>query len=252
MKTISNKSIFGMTSLALLLATLVAAPSMAIVSPTTTTNKGSSVACTHITTIESTNKATIATRMAGMQGDFAKRLTTITANKTDVDQKVASARAAANAQFESKIKSLEAQTGLTKIQLQAIATYKTDMQQAEVTREKAVDAARTTYRADLLAEVQTHQQDLSSAVAAYQTAVTAAFTTAATNCGDGTAVATLKTDVKSARETLTTARKSDKATTNIKQLATTRAASIKTANEAFAASVAIYTATLTTALGTTN
>lgn len=254
MKTTSNKSILSMTGLALLLAALVASPSMAIVNQMTTTKetKGSSATCAHITTLESTNQATIATRMAGMQGDFTKRLATITANKTDIDQKLAITRAAASAQFESKLKSLEAQTGLTQVQLQAISTYKTDIQQAEATREKAVDAARTTYRAALLAEVQIHQQDLSSAVTTYQTAVTAAFTTAVTNCGDGAATASLKTTVKSARETLTAARHSDKVTTSIKQLATTRAAAIKTANEAFAISVGTYTTTLTTALQTTN
>lgn len=209
---------------------------------------GTGASCTRITTLQSTTQATIATHIATMKTDFATRLTGISTRETTVDQSVATARANISTKFAAKVKELEAQAGLTPVQLTAIDAYKADMIKAEATREAAVDAARSAYRTSLAAEVQTHQTSLSSDVAAYQTAVTTAFTTAVANCGDGTALATLRSDVKTAHQTLETARKADKVTTDIKAFATTRNDAIKAADTAFATSAAAYTATLTTIL----
>ncbi len=228
-----------MTSIMVLLQI---SPAMAIVKPS------NADACTHITTLQSTNEAEMATHIAIMQTNFATRLAKITTDQAAVDQKVATARVNAHNQFEEKIKSMESQTGLTDTQKQAIETYKTDMNQAETTRETAIDKARTTYRTNLSNSALANQRTLTNAVNVYKTAVQSAFATASTNCGDGTALTTLKASIKTARETLTTTRTATKTTNEIKQYTTTRNDAIKAANKVFTDSVAQYTTTLTSAL----
>jgi hypothetical protein len=184
-----------------------------------------------------------------MDANFSTRLTKITADKAAVDQKVATARTNAKKQFEVKVQALESKNGLTDAQKQAVATYKTDMELAETTRELAVDSARTEYRTALYSTVAGQQTALSNAVITYQAAFEKAFATAATGCNDGTTLATLKTAIQAAHQTLKTTLSTIKTTDKIKQLATTRNNAIKAADDAFAKQAAGFTATLKSALG---
>ncbi|HUC96085.1 MAG TPA: hypothetical protein VMR16_00245 [Candidatus Saccharimonadales bacterium] len=209
----------------------------------------STKACQHLLLLRSTDRDTIATHLATMDSNFAARLTKITSEKAAVDQKVATSRANAKKQFEAKIQTLESKTGLTDAQKQAIATYKTDMELAETTRELAVDSARIEYRTALYSTIASQQTALSNAVLAYQAAFEAAFATAAPSCNDGTTISTLKTAVQTAHQTLKTTLSNIKTTDQIKQLATTRNNAIKAADNAFDGQTATYTTTLKSALG---
>lgn len=235
-------------------ACLLVAPAGAVgpTPGTARTNEGSSNgACTRIATLGSTNEATIESKKAAMQTDFANRLTKITSERTQVDQKVATFRVNLAKTFDDKVVKLEAQKNLSDTQKAAIETFKTDMTTAEATREKAVDSARQTYREGLLQAINDRQTALASAVNAFQTSVTDAFSTAASNCSDAGAMQTLKTTVKSARETLQGTRNDNKVGSTVSQLAATRNASIKAADQAFAQSAASYGKTLATALAAT-
>jgi hypothetical protein len=210
-----------------------------------------STACTRIATLKTSNEAELTTQIITMQTNFAARIAKITSDKTATDQKVATARLNAKNQFETKVTAMLSQPGLTQVQTQAINTYKINMEQAETTRQTAIDSARTQYRTSLMNTITTQQQTLTNAINAYQTAVRSAFAIATTNCGDGTALTTLKTSIKTARQTLTTARTATKTTNEVKQYATTRNDATQAANKIFTDSVATYTTTLTSALKST-
>lgn len=228
-----------------LAAVLLALPSAPTFAVSGTTN---AAACTRITTLSDTESAIVAGHIASMNDDFATRLTNIANRSTTIDPKVDAARAKAITEFDTKTTKIETQSGLTTDQKVAIATYTSSMHTAEVARETAIDATRVTYRTDLMTLVKTHQANLVTATTTYQTAVSAAFTAAGINCGDGTATATLRTSVKSAKDTFKTARSDTKISTNIKTLMTTRDAAIATADATFTKDTATYTAILSTVL----
>lgn len=257
MKTISKTLIIGGTvGLMAIVVGAVSSPLFAVEEKTTTTPKPATTsqeACTHIVTLAESSKTTLGTHLTEMQSDFSSRLSHISSDESGVDQKVAAARATATANFEAKIKALEGQSGLTAAQMQAIETFQTNVLQAKTTREAAVDTARAAYRTGLQNLVATHQATLEAAVVTYQTAVDDAFATAEAHCGDGTAVANLKTTVKAAREDLTHARQSDQTTgAAIKQLAATRNSAIKTADTAFKAAISSDADTLANSLKATH
>lgn len=258
MKKISNKlKLISLLGLILVTSVSSTIPAFAI---STTTNDGrstksvvpsttnKSVACTRLMTLQNTNKTNVATHVASMQSNFTTRLSTLDAHKMTIDQKVADARAVAKAKFEARASQIEAKEGLTPIQLEAIATYKSSMQQAEALRQSAIDVARSTYRATLATNVRSHQDKLLTSAVAYQTAVSDAFAVAVANCEDSGAIVTLKASIEDARQTLETARKTEQASSDVKMAATTRNEAIRVANEEFVKSAKTYTATLTTAL----
>lgn len=247
MKTISNIIKFaGSTGLLVGLLIISTLPAYAV--PATENTSG---ACTRIATLGDTSNATISGHIATMNNDFAARTANIANRSTTIDPKVDATRAKATQTFDTKITKIEAQTGLTAVQKTALETYLTNMHTAETTREAAVDAARTTYRTDLVTTVKTHQTNLTAAITTYQNSVSAAFTTAGANCGDGTAMATLKTSVKAARDTLKTARTDTKVAATIHTLITTRNTAIQAADTNFTQSAATYTSTLSAILEAT-
>jgi len=223
-----------------------------VLSATATTQSSFAVTtlnnCAKITKISSTNKATLTTKIAAMNADFATRLTAISDRHAAIDQKLADARSKTAAAFDTKIQALSAKEGITDAQQKAIQKYQTDMKAAEAIRIAAVDAARATYRADLTENVTAHQSALSAAATSYQTALATAAASAVTNCRDSTAVETLKSDIKIARAAFRAARTDAKITTEIKDLMATRNTEIKTANTAFATSATAYSTVLSTAL----
>lgn len=252
MKTISNllKSAV-MPGLATLLALLVVMPAFAIESPQTRQTTEPNI-CTRIATASKSGRATVSDKRTTLQTDFSNRLANLSTKQTEVDARVAAARDSATTKFEDKIKSLEAETGLTSVQLTAVGTFKTGVEAALTTRRAAVDDARAAYRTALVTQIATQQQELSGAVTAYQTAVTNAFAIAVADCTDTNAaatLATLKTSIKDARDTLNSARTPDTNKAAIKTLAATRDAAVKAANDTFRTTLKTLSTTLKTALG---
>ena len=249
MKTISNKLYFATTLvLATVLVVSTSTQTMAIEAVINHTEKATTEACSRISKLASTSDATVTAHAASMKTDFANRISNLTSKHADVDQKASAARASIAVKFEAKITELKQIANLTTVQLTAIDTYATNMKAAELTRETAVDAARSTYRIAIAAAVNSHQQSLIDAAAVFEATTSKALATAKTDCGKGTAMDTLKQTVKVARQTLETARKSSSAGDAIKLLAETRNAAVKAANDAFSQSATGYKTTLTTAL----
>jgi hypothetical protein len=245
MKTISKKLYFVIAlGLTATLITFTGTQSMAV----SGTERTSSAACTRIATLLSTSNATVATHIASMKTDFANRISNIASRQADVDQQSATFRASIADKFDAKITKLREQANLTTAQIAAIDTYATNMKTAESTRETSVDAARLTYRTALSGVVNTHQQSLINATSTFEGSISEAFTIAQTNCSNGTAMATLKQTISTARQTFKLAQQSSVGD-SIKQLATTRNTAIKAADTAFAKSAADYTAILVTSLG---
>jgi hypothetical protein len=254
MKTISNllKAVSTSSLAALTLALMISLPSAAVTANRMTTDtttaeqksETSTQACTRLTTLASTTSLKLAERLSAMELDFQKRLSNIASRHDAVDQKVAIFRTGLNDKFDTKVAELKAKDGLTDDKLTAIETYAQDMKAAEATREQAVDSARSTYRTALAKEVADQQAKLSGAAETFQNSVNVAISTAKTNCGNGTAGATLKTSIKAARDVFQSSRKSDAAKSSIKQLAATRTEAVKAANAEFKKNAESYTKTL--------
>jgi hypothetical protein len=256
MKTISNMlKTMLLSSLSLMLGIFIITPAFAIDSTSKTGGTKPQEAanvCARILTLSTSSKDTISSKQGELQTDFSKRLTNVSSHQGEVDSKVITFRTNAAATFEDKIKSLEAESGLTDVQKAAIETYKTSVQSANSTREVAVDSARSAYRTGLATVIAKQQQTLSTASTTYQLTVDAAFTAAVGGCtasNGATVMSTLKTAIKSARMTLEATRTPDATKAAIQQLAATRDASIKAANSAFHTTLTGLTAALKAALG---
>jgi len=183
-----------------------------------------------------------------MATNYSNRLKKITSGETAADVKLATVRTNAKKQFQDKIAQLESTAGLTNAQKQAIETYKTGMETAEMARESAVDMARSNYRTALTALLEEQQKVLTNTAAAYQAAFEKAFAAATTDCNNAN-LPTVKKAVQTAHQDLKTAVSNVKISDKIKQLETTRNNAIKTANDAFTKQATAYTKTLKTALG---
>lgn len=234
MKIISKKIIIAGILTPML---VLSAVSPAIAIPTT----DQSEACTKADLLQSNNQTRLETHLTTMKTNFAARLTKMTSNKAEIEQKVTTNRLDAKTKFEERIQNLESIAGLTDTQKQAIETYRINMQQAETSRQTAVDSAREQYRAALMNTVTTQQQTLTQAANTYRITVQAAFETAKINCDDGTAMLTLRNTIKTARQTMVSTRTQTELKAQIKQHATIRNEAIKLANDAFKASAKTYT-----------
>jgi hypothetical protein len=244
MKTNLNK--LTNTGVASLLMVIVStSPAMAIPDTTNRNNELPSIACNRITTLKNNSEKTIDTQLSNLETVFANQLSKITEKEATNDQKITTTRTAAKNQFEEKIQTILAQTGLTESQIQAINDYKNNIQTANVTRQSAVDAARSEYRTALSNTVSAQQQILTQSVKNYKTAVSTAFNNANTNCSQAGSSAELRLSVKTARESLTAARETSKSAAAIKQLSETRNTAIKQADKIFTELATEYAKTLT-------
>lgn len=250
MKTIFNhlKRLGSAGASMLIVAAVTSTPSLALTAPRTTPSTPTDQACARLTTFSTTGTAKLKERQAAMEVDFAKRVSNITSRHDAADQKVVTFRASLSDKFDAKVTDLKSKEGLSEAQLAAINTYEKDMKAAELAREAAVDAVRETYRADLIKEVEAHQAALRSAVTTYQTAVDAAIAAAKADCGNGTAMTTLKSSLQAARESFQAARKASKAQPAVKEHVTSRIEAIKAANTEFAEKAAVYSDTLKSVL----
>ena len=247
MKTIYSKiSVLGLIILSLILMPILPASAVG----NTSGNGNESAICNRLTNTKSSYETRIASHITNIQANFSERLTEITENKATVDQKVKTLRERVRTQFEARIQEMLSQEDLTDTQTQAINTFRTNMEQAEEIRETAIDDAREEYHSALAAAVTGHQQTLITVGETYKTSVLQAFETAISSCSENasTAITTLKSSLRTAREALINTRREAKIGQDIKELASTRNAAIKLANEAFVKAANEYSETLTTAL----
>lgn len=171
-----------------------------------------------------------------------------------VDQKVADARKKADAARAKDLSKLAAKA-TTNDQKQAVQTYKAAVQDAINTRRAAYDAARQTFRAGVQNAITSRRSTIKAQLATFQDSVSSAFSTAEASCAgsspNGQAIQqTLRTSLKSARETFQNDRKSDSTIGGqVKQLAATRQAAFQTADKTFQNSLAAARQALQQAFG---
>jgi hypothetical protein len=249
MKTISNKLVTSV--IASLTLVLVSVTPVVAVGNTEDTVGKASASCTRVAELKDTQIAAMTAKMTTLRSEFTNRLTTMNTKQASLDEKVTAARATAKKEFEAKITAMLAQEGLTDAQKEAIAEFQTSMEQSMEIRQTAVDKARSDYRIALAALVQNRQQAMLTAAETLQTSTQAAFDTAVSTCGQDGNMTTLRTSIKTARQTYQTARNSIKIKDDIQAIVTTRNTAIKDANQIFADSAHTYAITLSTALAAT-
>jgi hypothetical protein len=250
MKTTSRTS----RLVALLLAPLLTAGVLGVnVGAITPPSSGQTpAACLRVASLKNTGEMNVAARIAGMSTGFETRLATLTANQQEVDQKIQDSRMTVTTKFTDKVAELAGKPGLTDSQKAAIETYKTNMLDAEAIRETAVDAARAAYRTALLDKISAHQTALGTAATDFQVDISTAFQAASETCGDDSVMQTLRTTVKAARAAFQKSLDSSRVRSDIQQLAATRRAAVKTANDAFKQSATDLSHNLAEALKTTS
>lgn len=251
MKTIFKVTRTGSVSILTAMLLLVT-PSYAMTSTPAAAAPTANGACARFTTLAAASSTKINERIAAMEVDFQRRLTIISGRHDAVDLKVATFRTTALDKFDLKMDVLKSEKNLAPEQVTAIEEFVNNMKEAEAARAQTVDSTRATYRSAMLEEVNARQAHLLQSALVFQRSVAASFTKAQSTCADATAGTTLRSEIKTARETFQTARKTEVAGSSIKQLAETRQAAVKAANAEFVKKVKEYTATLKTALNATS
>ena len=175
--------------------------------------------------------------------DYQKFDQTISANRLKVDNE-------RNTDFSK----LEARA-TTPAQQQAVQTYVATVKSNVATRRSAYDTARGTFRSAVIAALSTRRTSVTSQLDSFQSSVNGAIGSAEASCtADPTSSTTVRqslvTSLKTARESFKTDRAGDlTVTSQIKQLAATRTASFKTADQTFKSSMTTARQTLQTAFG---
>lgn len=173
-----------------------------------------------------------------------------------VDQEVATDRQHADTERASDFTQLEAKA-TTSSEKQAVQTYETAVLSAVTTRRAAYDTARQTFRTGLKNAIDSRRSTVTSQLDAFKSAASDALNTAEADCASNESAAmirqTLQGSLKTARETFQSDRKSDDTVgTQAQQLATTRDAAFKAADQAFQASLATARQTLKQAFGSSS
>lgn len=180
--------------------------------------------------------------------------TRLAALASTVDQKIATDRGAADAKRQVAFAKLEAKA-TTDGQKTAVTTYENSVMQAVATRRAAFDAARTAFRTGVKNAILTRRSTLSDQADTFATTVNAALTAAESSCTDGTVSATairqtLVSSLRNARQTFVSNRQGDnKVGIAVRQLAVTRNAAFKAADQTFHASLKTAAAALKAAFG---
>lgn len=155
-----------------------------------------------------------------------------------VDQDVSADRQKADADRQTDFGKLSAKA-TTDSEKQAVQTYESAVQSAVSTRRAAYDAARHTYRTDLQSAISSRRGVVSGQLSTFQSSVGSALSTAEASCtstpNEGPTIRTaLQASLKSDRETFQNDRKGDDSVrTQQQQLAATRNAAFKAADQTF-------------------
>lgn len=257
MKRIFNPHRFGrLGAVIFIAAALVITPTFAQEVEEEETPLTTATLCSRIDAIGLANQNRVTTRKTTMTASLNTRLTTVQERKSTADDRIVQARTAIDERFEQRIVALQetfseeaAANNASETQLAAIETFKTNMIEAETDRRTAVDEARTTYRTAVVLEFKSHQAALIAAAKTYEAAVATAFGAAKANCTSASALPTLRSDLKAAKNALTEARSTDERTAEIRSLIADRNEAIQSANQTFAELAKEYATTLADELG---
>ena len=135
----------------------------------------------------------------------------------------------------------------------AIKNFKTTVDTAVTARRNAVDAAVSSFKTGVNNLLAGRQTQINSAFSTLATSTKVAVDAATASCAGGTDPATVRakfmSDIKAANTAFKTAVKPTNISSDVEALRLTRDKAVKTATEAFKATVKQATATLRTALG---
>lgn len=179
------------------------------------------------------------------------RLSTL---ESRVDTKVAADRVAATARRASEFKKLEAKA-TTDAEKVAVTNYENSVNQAVTARRVAIDAARATFRIAVKNAILARRNTLSDQTDAFIMSAGNALSIAESSCnsnGDTPAAIrhTLQVSLKTARLTFIGDRQSDgKTPAIVRQLAQTRVAAFKAADQTFQSAIKAAAQTLKAAFG---
>lgn len=196
--------------------------------------------CDRITNV----REDVSSKLNGLESDRAKSRTDILAKlkdrKGDREDDVEKMRDDAKQKFEDAIKKIEAEA-TTDAQIAALAEFKASVKVSQDTRKLAVDAAVKTFRSGVESLVGKRSDAIKAAAATLKSSILAAVAKAKADCVSGDPVTVRATLMASIQASLvdfrTVSQAVDKIGQQIKDLAATRNASIKAANQAFKASV---------------
>lgn len=246
MKRVTNNLMRGGSVLGVAALLSIPSVSMALGSrdgaTTTADTTKTSPFCTNL----STDISNINSRMTSLESKVSQAWTQqdqkLMAEAQTVDQKVAADRQAADTQRQADFTKLEAKA-TTGSEQQAVQTYETTVNNAVSTRRAAYDAARQTFRSGLAADVTSRHSTVTDQSDTFQVSVNAAISTAQASCasdpsGGAAARTAFVASLKSAREAFEGDRSGDqKVKQQAQQLAATRDATFRSADQAFKASM---------------
>ncbi len=181
----------------------------------------------------------------------------ITDDRTKIDEDIQTNRDKADTKRQTNFTKLE-DKGNTDAQKAAITTYQNAIKSAINTRRAAYDAAKAAFRSGVDAAIAGRKTTADAQITAYTNAVNAAIATAQASCAADSSLAggqvirtTFMASLKTARQNFQSARKDDSTVgSQVRELAKTRNAAFKAADETFKASTAAARTALKAAFGT--
>jgi|GEM_PF-6482061 len=211
--------------------------------------------CTNLTAVNSTIGDTTATRFSQLTSSYSQEASQIKTNLSDLNQKLAGARAAADSKRKQDFTGLSAKA-TTPAQQQAIATFEATVNQAINTERAAIDAANQTYEQGLQSALSGRKATITAAATTYKTAVANALAAAKASCESGAAPSTVRTTLQSALQAAraafnTAIQNAQSSSPDLSTLQQARQAAVTAADTAFKATVQQALATLKAALGVT-
>ncbi|HEX4774016.1 MAG TPA: hypothetical protein VH234_00670 [Candidatus Saccharimonadales bacterium] len=255
-KAFAASSIVTLASLVIMPATSLAVGHAEVTTATSTTGKTSPF-CTKL----SSDASSITSKMGGLQGKvtqaWVQQDQKLSTDWQNVDQKVATDRQTADTERAADFTKLEAKA-TTGTQKQAAQTYEAAVNTAVSTRRSAYDVARQTFRDGVKSAIATRRSTVDSQTSSFNDSVNSAIATAEASCNSdpssGTATRTaFVSSLRTARQSFTADRKDDsKVGFQVQQLAATRDAVFKAADQVFQTSLTTARQTLIQAFGKTS
>lgn len=258
MKTISRPT-FSILASTLILGSTAFVPVAAISSTGTAKSSATSPFCTNLSTRATTATSKISDLRGKLATAWSNQDSSLSSKYASVDQNVAQVRTQADTERTSNFGKLEAKA-TTDAQKQAVQTYETAVKNAVTIRRAAYDAARQTFRDGVKSAIDSRRSTITSQTDAFSSAVQSALSSAEASCNTDSSVSagqtartTLVASLKTARETFQADRKNDATVgSQATQLAATRDAAFKAADQTFQASMTTARTALQKAFGSTS
>lgn len=168
-----------------------------------------------------------------------ERKTEVKSKVDETKQRLTVKRDEAEDRVSTRLRELE--TSATSEQKAAIGAFRTAMEAARNTRKAAVDAAQEAFRTAIDTAANSRKSTVESAANDYRTAVNAALEKAKSDCASGVDPRSVKealtAALRAAKQALQEDRKALDTKTGVEEAVKTRNAAVKTAHEAFAATL---------------